>query len=89
MNSIIVPRFNSQFLKNSISYGSAILWKAVSTHFTGWFTVFHRKVKKDYYFKELVFSAQSVQSLPKQYQNFKSFKLFYVLNAVVNFIRGN
>ena len=62
-NNIIVPRFNSQFLKNSISYRGAILWNAVSSHFTDQFTVFYRKVKKDSYFKELDFSAQSVQSL--------------------------
>ena len=70
-NNIIVQRFNSQFLKNSISYGGAILWNAVSTHFTDQFTVFYRKVKKDCYFKELAFSAQSVQSLPRHYQDFK------------------
>ena len=60
-NNIIVPRFNSQFLKNSVSYRGAILWNAVSTNFTEQFTVFfYRKVKKDPYFKELDFSAQSV-----------------------------
>ena len=72
-NNIIVPRFNSQFLKNSISYRGAILWNAVSSHFTDQFTVFHPKVKKDSYFKELDFSAQSVQSLPRHYQDFKCF----------------
>ena len=72
-NNIIVPRFNSQFLKNSISYRGAILWNAVSSHFTDQFTVFYRKVKKDSYFKELDFSAQSVQSLPRHYQDFKCF----------------
>ena len=57
----IVPRFNSQCLKNSVSYRGAILWNAVSTNFTEQFTVFfYRKVKKDPYFKELDFSAQSV-----------------------------
>ena len=39
-NNIIVPRFNSQFLKNSISYRGAILWNAVSSHFTDQFTGF-------------------------------------------------
>ena len=54
------------------------------------FTVFYRKVKKDSYFKELDFiSAQSVQSLPRHYQDFKCFELFDVLNAVVNLPRGN
>ena len=86
----IVPRFNSQCLKNSVSYRGAILWNAVSTNFTEQFTVFfYRKVKKDPYFKELDFSAQSVQSLPRHYQDFKGFKLFYVLNAMVNLLRGN
>ena len=56
----MVPRFNSPFLKNSVSYRGAILWNAVSTNFTDQFTVFYRKVKKDYYFEELDFSAQSV-----------------------------
>ena len=52
-NNIIVPRFNSQFLKNYISHRGAILWNAVSSHFTDQFAVLHRKVKKDSYFKEL------------------------------------
>ena len=34
---------------------------------------FHRKVKKDIYFKELDFSAQSAQSLPRHYLDFKCF----------------
>ena len=45
-------------------------------------------MKKDSYFKELDFSAQSFQSLPRHYQDFKCFSLFYVLNAVVNLLRG-
>ena len=53
------------------------------------FTVFYRKVKKDSYFKELDFRAQSVQSLSRHYQDFKCFELFDVLNAVVNLPRGN
>ena len=72
-NNIVVPRFNSQFLKNSISYRGAILWNAVSTHFTGQLTDFYRKVKKDSYFKELDFNAQSAQSLPRHYQDFKCY----------------
>ena len=80
--NIIVPRFNSQFLENSISYRGAILWNSVSSHFTGQFTVFcffffffffYRKVKKDSNFKELDFSAQSVESLLRHYQYFKCF----------------
>ena len=39
-NIVMVPRFNSPFLNNSISYRAAILWNAVSTHFTNQFTVF-------------------------------------------------
>ena len=71
---MVVPRFNSQFLKNSITDRGAILWNAVSTHFTGQLTDFYRKVKKDFYFKELDFNAQSVQSLPwhRHYQDFIS-----------------
>ena len=72
-NNIIVPRFNSQFLKNSISYRGAILWNAVLDSSYRPVYCFYRIVKKDYYFKELDFSAQSVQSLPKHYQDFKSF----------------
>ena len=72
-NNVIVPRFNSKFLKNSISYRGAILWNAVSSHYTGQFTEFYRKVKKDIYFKELDFSAQSAQSLPRHYLDFKCF----------------
>ena len=45
-NDIIVPRFNTHFLKNFISYRGAILWNAVSFHFTAQFTDFYRKVKK-------------------------------------------
>ena len=59
-----------------ISYRGAILWN----------TVFYRKVKKDSYFKELDFSAQSVQSLPRHYQDFKCFSLFLFLD---NLLRGN
>ena len=53
-NNITVPRFNSYFLENSISYKGVILWNAFSTHFTGQFTDFYRKVKKDYYLRNLV-----------------------------------
>ena len=42
-------------------------------HYTGQFTEFYRKVKKDIYFKELDFSAQSAQSLPRHYLDFKCF----------------
>ena len=72
-NSIIVPCLNSKFLKNSISYRGVILWNAVSTHFMGQCTDFYRKVEKDFYFKELDFSAQSVQSLARHYQDVKCF----------------
>ena len=68
-----MPRFDSQFVENSISYRGAILWNAVSAHFTDQFTVFYRKVKKDSYFRELDFSLQAVQSLPRHYQDFKLF----------------
>ena len=59
-NNIVVPRFNSQFMKTSISYRGAIFWNAVSTHFTGQLTDFYRKVKKDFYFKELDFKVGPV-----------------------------
>lgn len=63
------------FLKiQMISYRGAILWNAVSTYFTGsQFTAFCRKVKKDKYVKELEFIAQSVQSLPRHYHEFKCY----------------
>ena len=86
----IVQRFNSQFLKNSISYRGAILWNAVSSHFTDQFTVFYRKVKKDSYFKELDFSAQSVQSLPRHYQDFTEMLLtIFMFFIFVVLLRGN
>ena len=37
------------------------------------FSVFYRKVKNDNYIKELNFSAQSVQSLPRHYNDFKCY----------------
>ena len=77
-NNVIVPRFNSKFLKNSISYRGAILWNAVSTPFMGQFTDFYRKVKKEFYFKELHFSAQSAQSLPRHYQDFNTRKKWFL-----------
>ena len=86
-NKIVVPHFNSQFLKNSISYRGAILWNAVSTHFTGQLTDFYLKVKKDFYFKE--FNPQSVQSLPRHYQDFKCYSIFYLLIIVVDLFRSN
>ena len=69
-NDITVPCFNSRFLKNSISYRGAVLWNAVSPLFTGQFTDFYRKVKKDFYFKELDFNAQSVQVAAKALPRF-------------------
>ena len=72
-NNVVVPHFNSKFLKNSISYRGPILWNAVSTHFMRQLADFYGKVKKDSYFKELDFSAQSAQSLPRHYQDFKCY----------------
>jgi len=73
-NKTTVPRFNSCFLKNSISHRGTILWNVVSTFFTGsQFTAFYRNVKKDKYVKELDLSALSVQSLPRQYHDFKCY----------------
>ena len=37
------------------------------------FSVFFRKVKNDNYIKELNFGAQSVQSLPRHYNDFKCY----------------
>ena len=48
----------------------ANLWNAVSIHFMDQCTDLCRKVKKDFYFKELDFS---VQSLPWHYQDFRCF----------------
>ena len=73
-NNIVVPRFNSYFVKNSIGHRGAILWNAVSSYNTGsQFSVFYRKVKNDNYIKELNCSAQSVQSLPRHYNDFKCY----------------
>ena len=38
-NKITVPRFNSYFLKNSMSYRGAILWNAVSIYFNYGFPI--------------------------------------------------
>ena len=48
-------------------------WNTVSFHFMGQFTDFYCKAKKDFYFKELDFSVQLVQSLPRHYCDFKCF----------------
>ena len=59
------------YYKHNLSIGEApAALSAVATHFTGQFTDFYRKVKKDFYFKELDFSAQSVQSLPQELPRF-------------------
>ena len=69
-NNIVVPRFNSYFVKSSIGHRGAILWNAVLPHNIGsQFSVFYRKVKNDNYIKELNFSAQLVQSLPRHYND--------------------
>ena len=58
----------------TIGHRGAILWNAVSSYNTGsQFSVFYRKVKNDNYIKELNFSAQSVQSLPRHYNDFKCY----------------
>ena len=59
------------FYKPNVFIGEAPgALSAVSTHFTGQFTDFYRKMKKDFYFNELDFSAQSVQSLPQELPRF-------------------
>ena len=59
------------YYKHNVFIGEApAALSAVSTHFTGQCTDFYRKVKKDFYFKELDFSAQSVQSLPQELLRF-------------------
>ena len=69
---ITVLRFNSYFLKNSISHRGAILWNAVCTYYTGCqFKAFYHKVKKDRHIKDLDFSAQSVQSIPRFFSGFQ------------------
>ena len=55
-------QLNAGMLSQSASSNHAllmtlILWNAVSTYFTGQFTDFYCKVKKDFYLKELDFSA--------------------------------
>ena len=57
----------------SISYRGAILWNAVSTNFTGQFTVFNSKVKKDSYFKELDFKRTVGQVAAQVLPRFKMF----------------
>ena len=72
--SLFLRRVAVAFVKNSIGHRGAILWNAVSSYNTGsQFSVFYRKVKNDNYIKELNFSAQSVQSLPRHYNDFKCY----------------
>ena len=87
-NNIIVPPFNSQFLKNSTSYRGAILWNADSFFRPAY--CFLSQVKKDSYFKELDFSAQSVQSLPGHYQDFTEMLLTILMFFIfMVLLRGN
>ena len=63
-------------LKNFICHRDAILWNAVCTYYTGCqLKDFYCKVKKDRHIKELDFSAQSVQWIPRFFQDFKRFKI--------------
>ena len=73
-NRITVPRLNSYFLKNSVGHRKAILWNNVCTYYTANnFKTFFHIVKKDTYVKDINFNAQSVQSLPRFYNDFKCF----------------
>ena len=82
---ITVLRFNSYFLKNSISHRGAILWNAVCTYYTGCqFKAFYHKVKKDRHIKDLDFSAQSVQSIPRFFQDAVGFYVSYCHSYLFN-----
>jgi len=72
-NNIIVPRFNSQFLKTLLAREALFFGTLTRVILQTSLLFCYRKVKKDSYFKELDFSAQSVQSLPRHY--------YQVLNA--------
>ena len=67
-NNIIVPRFNSQFLKNG-TLSRVILQTSL--------LFFIAKSRRTLNLRNLILAH-------RHYQDFKCFKLFYVLNAVVN-----
>ncbi|CAH3023647.1 unnamed protein product, partial [Porites evermanni] len=84
-NNIIVPSVNSQFRKNSISYRGAILWNAVSSHFTDQFTVFYRHL----ILRNLILAHSRSSRCPGTTKILNAFNYFSILNAVVNLLRGN
>ena len=89
-NNIIVPRFNSQFLKNSISYRGAILWNVVSSHFTDQFSFFFiAKWRRTLILRNLILAHSRSSRCPSTIRILNAFSYFYVLNAVVNLLRGN
>ena len=79
-NRIAVPRFNSYFLKNSISHRGALLWNAVCTYYTGCqFKAFYRKVKKDRHIKDLDFSSSQFSRFPDFFKILSAFRFSRIL----------
>ena len=76
-NIVMVPRFNSPFLKNSVSYRAAILWNAVSTHFTNQFTVFIAKWRRTLILKNLILAYSQCPGTTKILNAFNYF-MFYI-----------
>ena len=83
-----LKRFNSYFLKNSISHRGAILWNAVSTYFAGsQFTAFYRNV-----FKRRINTLRNLILVYSQFRRFPDntvilsaiSHLFIVLNFLSN-----
>ena len=71
---IVVPRFNSYIMKNSLSNRGAIFWYIVSRYNPSDFNTFYSNVKKDVLVKELNFvnfACTSAQSQPRNMTEFK------------------
>ena len=67
----VAPRFNSYYMKNSISYRGAVLWNIASDYYSDNFKQFYSKVKRDNVIKELDFNSVSVQTQPKNMPHLK------------------
>ena len=67
-NKVIVPRFNTYFMKHSIAHRGSILWNALSVHCSEdcFQSVqrFCRMVSKNATLQRMDFNALSVQSIP-------------------------
>ena len=67
----VAPRFNSYYMKNSISYRGAVLWNIASIFYSINFKQFCSKVKRDNVIKELDVNSLSIQTQLKIMPHFK------------------